>query len=142
MYLNDTSFQTYPLGESLCANCSVRNDMAVIHRFHTYVPGWGIPPKSSRLLTTEYGLITDCLVEAYHYIVKRINLYATIKGGDLLEQETRGTAQDGGDQDGGGVLKTPASGGGAVTCRTRRVPDVRHRRTAAVERAAEQAEEG
>ena len=81
MYLNSTSFQTYPLGESLCADCSVRNDMAVIHRFHTYVPGWGIPPKSSTLLTTEYGLITDCLVEAYQYIVKRINLYATIKGG-------------------------------------------------------------
>ncbi|HRZ35714.1 MAG TPA: BREX system Lon protease-like protein BrxL, partial [Candidatus Paceibacterota bacterium] len=42
-------------------------DLAVLHRFHTYLPGWEIPPNSSDLLTASYGFITDYLAEALHH---------------------------------------------------------------------------
>jgi len=54
-------------------------DIAVIHRFHTYIPGWELPPNSSSLLTNEYGFITDYLAEALHFLSKHRNLYAAVK---------------------------------------------------------------
>ena len=54
-------------------------DIAVIHRFHTYIPGWELPPNSSGLLTDEYGFITDYLAEALHYLNKHRNLYTAVK---------------------------------------------------------------
>jgi ATP-dependent Lon protease len=64
----------------LCSPLPKEFDLAVIHRFHTYLPGWEIPPNSSKLLTDHYGLITDYLAEAFHHLAKRVNLYSTIKG--------------------------------------------------------------
>jgi ATP-dependent Lon protease len=54
-------------------------DIAVIHRFHTYIPGWELPPNSSSLLTNEYGFITDYLAEALHFLNKHRNFYAAVK---------------------------------------------------------------
>ena len=54
-------------------------DIAVIHRFHTYIPGWELPPNSSGLLTDEYGFITDYLAEALHYLNKHRNFYTAVK---------------------------------------------------------------
>ena len=54
-------------------------DIAVIHRFHTYLPGWELPPNSSNLLTNEYGFITDYMAEALHFLNKQRNFYAAVK---------------------------------------------------------------
>jgi ATP-dependent Lon protease len=54
-------------------------DIAVIHRLHTYIPGWELPPNSSSLLTNEYGFITDYLAEALHFLNKHRNFYAAVK---------------------------------------------------------------
>jgi len=50
-------------------------DLAVMDRFHTYLPGWEIPKNSSELLTQNYGFITDYLAEVFHYLSKRVNRY-------------------------------------------------------------------
>jgi ATP-dependent Lon protease len=63
----------------LCKPLPKEFDLAVIHRFHTYVPGWEIPPMSSSLLTQEYGLISDYLAEAFHYLARKQNLYSDVK---------------------------------------------------------------
>lgn len=39
------------------------NDSAFFDRIHCYLPGWEIPKMRSDLLTSRYGLITDCLSE-------------------------------------------------------------------------------
>jgi ATP-dependent Lon protease len=54
-------------------------DIAVIHRFHNYIPGWELPPNSSSLLTNEYGFITDYLAEALHFVNKHRNFYSAVK---------------------------------------------------------------
>lgn len=50
-------------------------DLAVMDRFHTYLPGWEIPKNSSDLLTRNYGFITDYLAEVFHYLGKKVNRY-------------------------------------------------------------------
>lgn len=54
-------------------------DLAVLHRFHNYLPGWEIPPNSSDQLTEKYGFITDYLAEAFHHVAKQTNRYAYVK---------------------------------------------------------------
>jgi len=54
-------------------------DIALIHRFHTYIPGWELPQNSSSLLTNEYGFITDYMAEALHFLNKHRNFYAAVK---------------------------------------------------------------
>jgi ATP-dependent Lon protease len=54
-------------------------DLAVIHRFHLYLPGWEIPPSNSEMLTNQYGFITDYLAEAFHHLSKHVNRYAFVK---------------------------------------------------------------
>jgi ATP-dependent Lon protease len=65
-------------------------DLAVLHRFHTYLPGWEIPPNSSDLLTASYGFITDYLAEALHHLAKQTNRYAFVKGKARLGAAVRG----------------------------------------------------
>ncbi len=50
-------------------------DLAVMDRFHTYLPGWEVPKNSSDLLTHNYGFITDYLAEVFHYLSKKVNRY-------------------------------------------------------------------
>ena len=54
-------------------------DLALIHRFHNYLPGWEIPPSSSDMLTSDYGFITDYVAEAFHHMFKHGNRYAYVK---------------------------------------------------------------
>jgi len=63
----------------LCRPLPKEFDLAVIHRFHAYMPGWEIPPNSSKLLTDHYGLITDYLAEAFHYLFSKVNLFSSTK---------------------------------------------------------------
>jgi ATP-dependent Lon protease len=63
----------------LCRPLPKEFDLAVIHRFHAYMPGWEIPPNSSKLLTEHYGLITDYLAEAFHHLFSKVNLFSSIK---------------------------------------------------------------
>ncbi len=46
-------------------------DLAVMDRFHTFLPGWEMPKNSSDYLTNNYGFITDYLAEAFHYLSKQ-----------------------------------------------------------------------
>lgn len=50
-------------------------NLAVMDRFHTYLPGWELPKNSSDYLTRSYGFITDYLAESFHYLAKRVNRY-------------------------------------------------------------------
>jgi len=40
-------------------------DLALIDRFHTYLPGWEMPKNTSALLTNRYGFITDYIAAAF-----------------------------------------------------------------------------
>jgi TIGR02688 family protein len=67
-------------------------DLAVMDRFACYLPGWEMPKNSSDYLTSNYGLITDYLAEAFHYqfshtsryeeVSKRIRLGKSVEGRD------------------------------------------------------------
>jgi ATP-dependent Lon protease len=50
-------------------------DLAVMDRFHTYLPGWEIPKNSSEYLTKNYGFITDYLAEAFHRVSRQTSRY-------------------------------------------------------------------
>jgi len=63
----------------LCRPLPKEFDLAVIHRFHSYLPGWEIPPNSSKLLSDHYGLITDYLAEAFHHLISKVNLFSSVK---------------------------------------------------------------
>ncbi len=45
-------------------------DLAVIDRFHFYMPGWEVPKNSKDILTTHYGFVTDYLAEAFRVLRK------------------------------------------------------------------------
>lgn len=67
-------------------------DLAVLDRFACYLPGWEMPKNSSSFLTSNYGLITDFIAEAFHYqfshdnryeeVSKRIRLGTSVEGRD------------------------------------------------------------
>lgn len=46
-------------------------DMAVIDRFHFYLPGWEVPKTSKDILTTRYGFVTDYIAEAFRALRKQ-----------------------------------------------------------------------
>src|SRR5581483_2188281 len=46
-------------------------DLAVIDRFHFYLPGWEIPKTSKDILTTHFGFVTDYLAEAFRVLRKQ-----------------------------------------------------------------------
>lgn len=54
-------------------------DLAVIHRFHLYLPGWEIPSNADNLLTSQYGFITDYMAEAFHHLFKHRNYFSAVK---------------------------------------------------------------
>ncbi|MCL4488344.1 MAG: protease Lon-related BREX system protein BrxL [Chloroflexi bacterium] len=53
-------------------------DLAVIDRFHYYLPGWEIPKTSKDLLTTRYGFVTDYLAEAFR-IARKDNRFDAVE---------------------------------------------------------------
>lgn len=69
--VNSTEYDLFvPLPEAF--------DLAVMDRFFCYLPGWEIPKNSSDFLTSRFGLITDYLAEAFHYLFKHTNRYEPV----------------------------------------------------------------
>ena len=54
-------------------------DLAIIDRFHTFVPGWEIPKNKDENLTRRYGLIIEYLAEAFHHLARKTNRFAYAK---------------------------------------------------------------
>ena len=54
-------------------------DLAIIDRFHTFVPGWEIPKNKDENLTRRYGLIIEYLAEAFHHSARKTNRFAYVK---------------------------------------------------------------
>lgn len=54
-------------------------DLAIIDRFHTFVPGWEIPKNKDENLTRSYGLIIEYLAEAFHHMARKTNRFAHVK---------------------------------------------------------------
>jgi ATP-dependent Lon protease len=65
-------------------------DLAVQDRLHYFLPGWEMPKNSSSYLTGQYGLITDYLAEALHYLKKKVNKYPTINSRIRLGEAVEG----------------------------------------------------
>ena len=54
-------------------------DLAILDRFHTFVPGWEIPKNKDENLTRGYGLIIEYLAEAFHHLARKTNRYTQVK---------------------------------------------------------------
>jgi ATP-dependent Lon protease len=54
-------------------------DLAILDRFHTFVPGWEIPKNRDENLTRNYGLIIEYLAEAFHHLARKTNRFAHVK---------------------------------------------------------------
>ena len=54
-------------------------DLAILDRFHTFVPGWEIPKNKDENLTRHYGLIIEYLAEAFHHLARKTNRFAQTK---------------------------------------------------------------
>jgi ATP-dependent Lon protease len=54
-------------------------DLAILDRFHTYVPGWEIPKNRDENLARNYGLIIEYLAEAFHHLSRNTNRFAYAK---------------------------------------------------------------
>lgn len=59
-------------------------DLAILDRFHTFVPGWEIPKNKDENLTRHYGLIIEYLAEAFHHLARRTNRFAHVKAASKL----------------------------------------------------------
>ena len=67
-------------------------DLALIDRFHTYLPGWEMPKNNSEVLTHRYGFITDYLAAAFRelalhhtridWINRHVRLGLSVEGRD------------------------------------------------------------
>ena len=65
-------------------------DLAVIDRIYNYIPGWEIPKIDDSAYNNNFGLITDYLSEALHYLFVHDSNYvgivnARLKKGDNIE---------------------------------------------------------
>jgi ATP-dependent Lon protease len=70
-------------------------DLAVQDRFFYFLPGWEIPKMDNKFYASNFGLITDYMAEAFHYLFKhskdyneqvnrRLRLGAQVQGRDEL----------------------------------------------------------
>lgn len=70
-------------------------DLAIQDRFFFYMPGWEIPKMDNKYFTDNFGLITDYMAEAFHYMFKhnkdyvdvvnkRLKLGSSVQGRDEL----------------------------------------------------------
>lgn len=55
-------------------------DIAVIDRIYNYIPGWEVPKIDDKCYNNNYGLITDYLSEALHYLFTHDSEYFSIVG--------------------------------------------------------------
>ena len=54
-------------------------DLAIIDRFHTFLPGWEIPKNKDENLTRRYGLIIEYVAEVFHHLARQTNRFAYAK---------------------------------------------------------------
>lgn len=54
-------------------------DLAILDRFHSFVPGWEIPKNKDENLTRKYGLIIEYVAEAFHHLARKTNRFAQVK---------------------------------------------------------------
>lgn len=70
-------------------------DLAIQDRFFFFLPGWEIPKMDNKFYTQNFGLITDYMAEAFHYMFKynsdyvdivnrRLKLGSSVQGRDEL----------------------------------------------------------
>lgn len=78
-------------------------DLAVQDRFFFFMPGWEIPKMDNKFFTQSFGLITDYMAEAFHYMFKynkeyvdvvnkRLKLGSSVQGRDELAVKKTVTA--------------------------------------------------
>jgi len=76
-------------------------DLAVQDRFFYFLPGWEIPKMDNKFYASNFGLITDYMAEAFHYLFKhskdyneqvnrRLRLGAHVQGRDELAIKKNG----------------------------------------------------
>ena len=53
-------------------------DLAIQDRFYFYLPGWEIPKMDNKFYTQKFGLITDYMAEAFHFMFKYSKDYVDI----------------------------------------------------------------
>ena len=53
-------------------------DLAIQDRFFFYMPGWEVPKMDNKYFTESFGLITDYMAEAFHYMFKHNKDYVDI----------------------------------------------------------------
>jgi ATP-dependent Lon protease len=53
-------------------------DLAIQDRFFFFLPGWEIPKMDNKFYTQSFGLITDYMAEAFHYMFKHNSDYVDI----------------------------------------------------------------
>ncbi len=70
-------------------------DLAVMDRFHAYLPGWDMPKNSSEYLTQNYGFITDYLAEAFHHMFKNVNRFDYVSQNCRLGDSLQGRDETG-----------------------------------------------
>jgi len=66
-------------------------DLAIIDRFHTFLPGWEIRQNKDENLTRRYGLIIKYVAEVFHHLGRQTNRFAYAKANCKL-----GKGYDGG----------------------------------------------
>ena len=79
-------------------------DLAVIDRFHFYLPGWEIPKNSKAILTDHFGFVTDYLAEAFRALRKQ-NRYDALEGKVRLGSHVEGRDASGIKRTVSGLLK-------------------------------------
>ncbi len=65
-------------------------DLALIDRFHTYLPGWEMPKNTSELLTNRYGFITDYLAAAFRELALHHNRFEWVNSNVRLGRQIEG----------------------------------------------------
>lgn len=53
-------------------------DLAIQDRFYFFLPGWEIPKMDNKFFTQSFGLITDYMAEAFHFMFKHNKDYVDI----------------------------------------------------------------
>ena len=79
-------------------------DLALIDRFHFYLPGWEVPKHSTALLTDHFGFVTDYLAESFRALRKQ-NRYDALEGRYRLGSHVEGRDAHGIKRTVSGLLK-------------------------------------
>lgn len=79
-------------------------DLAVIDRFHFYLPGWELPKNSKAILTDHYGFVTDYLAEAFRALRKQ-NRFDALEGSYRLGSHVEGRDANGVKRTVSGLMK-------------------------------------